>query len=284
MGNNWHLECSVNGNPLCSHNTGSDHTKVWAFHLDDGTDVPGWPVSAKGTIWVSPALGDIDDDEQLEVVAGSYDRKVYAWNGDGSVLWSVTPRFPHPHLATGRATGHPIIGDLDGDGDQDIAIGTDVGLAILDGRDGSSLEEGLSWQELISFAISYEAAPAIGIINGSRHIVTVGFDTPNDITRVSAHILPPTRSDDAWPMFRRLPQRQGSVFNMNQPIVSVLDIQTRDTLIAAQETLLNVYRCRFNIDTQVVPGGCTNGQPSEGPNRTFTIQASTLSVRTCSTR
>lgn len=264
MGNNWHLECSVNRNPLCSHDTGSDHTKVWAFHLDDGTDVPGWPVSTGDTIWVSPALGDIDNDKQLEVVAGSFDRKVYAWNGDGSVLWSVTPQFPHPHLSTGRATGHPVVSDIDGDGDQDIAIGTDVGLAILDGRDGSSLEEGLSWQEFVSFAVSYEAAPAIGIINGSRHIVTVGFDTPNSMTRVSAHELPPTRSDDAWPMFRRLPQRQGSVSNVNQPAVSILDIQTRDILIAAQETLLNVYRCRFNIDTQIVTGGCTNGQPTEG--------------------
>ena len=41
------------------------------------------------------------------------------------------------------------------------------------------------------------------------------------------------------------------------------DIEQRDSLIAAQESLLNVYRCRFDIDTQVVPGGCTNGLPSQ---------------------
>ncbi len=40
------------------------------------------------------------------------------------------------------------------------------------------------------------------------------------------------------------------------------DVEVRDQLIANQEALLNVYRCRFNIDTQVVPGGCTNGVPS----------------------
>ncbi len=34
------------------------------------------------------------------------------------------------------------------------------------------------------------------------------------------------------------------------------DIDARDTLIAAQEALLNVYRCQHNIDTQLVPGGC----------------------------
>ena len=33
-------------------------------------------------------------------------------------------------------------------------------------------------------------------------------------------------------------------------------IAERDTLIAAQESLLNEYRCLFDIDTQLVPGGC----------------------------
>ena len=152
MGNNWHIECNTRGNRMCSRNDGSDHTKVWAFHLDDGSDVPGWPVTTSGTVLASPALGDIDGDGKPEVVVGSFDRMVYAWNGDGSILWSTIPQFPHSALSTGRATGHPIIADIDGDGDQDVALGTDVGLAVLDGRNGFSLEKGLSWQELISFA------------------------------------------------------------------------------------------------------------------------------------
>ena len=41
------------------------------------------------------------------------------------------------------------------------------------------------------------------------------------------------------------------------------EIYVRDSLIASQEALLNVYRCRFDIDTQVVPGGCVGGRPSE---------------------
>ena len=34
------------------------------------------------------------------------------------------------------------------------------------------------------------------------------------------------------------------------------DIDVRDQLIQSQEELLNVYRCRFDIDTHIVPGGC----------------------------
>lgn len=42
------------------------------------------------------------------------------------------------------------------------------------------------------------------------------------------------------------------------------DIQLRDNLIAAQETLLNIYRCQFGLDIETVPGGCTNGYPTQG--------------------
>ena len=42
------------------------------------------------------------------------------------------------------------------------------------------------------------------------------------------------------------------------------EITVRYELIANQESLLNVYRCQFDIDTQQVPGGCTGGQPSRG--------------------
>lgn len=44
------------------------------------------------------------------------------------------------------------------------------------------------------------------------------------------------------------------------------DIAERDRLILSQESLLNTYRCRFSIDTSVVPGGCTDGRPSSLPD------------------
>jgi len=50
---------------------------------------------------------------------------------------------------------------------------------------------------------------------------------------------------------------------------TVADVAARDQLIANQEALLNTYRCRFDIDTQIVPGGCSDGapaQPAAGPS------------------
>ena len=43
---------------------------------------------------------------------------------------------------------------------------------------------------------------------------------------------------------------------------TVADVEARDRLIAEQEALLNVYRCMFGADVEVVPGGCANGTPA----------------------
>lgn len=211
MGHNWHIECTQRSNPQCGKGDGSDHVKVWAFHLDDGSDVKGWPASTEGSVWGSPAVGDIDGDGKVEVVVGSYDGFVYAWNGDGTRLWRVKPDFAHPGMLTTRVLAHPIIADFDGDGDQDVAAGTDVGLALLDGRTGANLESGLSWWHRISVGWSHITAPAVGRLNGERHVVITAFDIPQKKTRVAAYRLPEVELTDAWPMFRYGATRQGTM-------------------------------------------------------------------------
>ena len=53
------------------------------------------------------------------------------------------------------------------------------------------------------------------------------------------------------------------------------DIEVRDTLIQSQEALLNVYRCRFNVDTQLVPGGCSQ-QPDDTASTEVTEDTSSI--------
>ena len=50
------------------------------------------------------------------------------------------------------------------------------------------------------------------------------------------------------------------------------DLAARDSLIAAREGLLNVYRCKFNVDKEIVPGGCSDGLPSGTSNRAIVEQ------------
>lgn len=48
---------------------------------------------------------------------------------------------------------------------------------------------------------------------------------------------------------------------------TIAELAKRDRLVTAQEALLNDYRCRFNIDTAVVPGGCGEGSPEPTPGQ-----------------
>jgi len=48
-----------------------------------------------------------------------------------------------------------------------------------------------------------------------------------------------------------------------QSAVTQQTIAIRDQLVFDQEALLNVYRCRFGVDTQVVPGGCAQPGPRD---------------------
>lgn len=211
MGDNWYIKCIKWRDPQCGPGDGTDHDRVWAFHLNDGSDVPGWPVRARNTVWSSPAVGDIDADGLSEVVVGSDDEHVYAYNGDGSLLWSVRPRFAHLN-GGGIVRGSPVIADLDGDNDQDVAIGTSRGLALLDGRDGSELEENLHWTARISFAWAHDSTPAVGTLNGRRSLVFATHEANRTKTRFAAYALPSSASVDAWPMFRHGPTRAGASF------------------------------------------------------------------------
>lgn len=203
----WFLTCA-NGYP-CGPAGGTDHVKVFAWHVDDGSPLPGFPVSTGGTVMASPALGDVDGDGLPEVVVGSYDGYVYAWNGDGSVKWKSLPSWAH--LPATRMIGQPVIADLNGDGSQDVAVGSGNGMAFLDGRTGASLDSSLPWSKRAGFAWSFETAPAIGVLDGRRSIVLSGFNTPNRNGFIAAFDLPATSAADDWPMFQRNARRDGSM-------------------------------------------------------------------------
>ncbi|MEM9202646.1 MAG: S-layer homology domain-containing protein [Actinomycetota bacterium] len=210
-GHNWRIECGI-GHPACGPGDGSDTNKVFAFHLHDGSPVPGFPVSHGGTVIGSPALGDIDNDGQLEVVVGSEDTFVYAWNGDGSLHWKVQvdDNDMHTVIGPGPFAAGAAIADLQGDGGQDVAIGGSTSLVLLDGATGASLEAGIQWPDRVDYARSFESTPAIGMLNGERHIVFSSFDTPGNNSRLAAYTLPASSADDDWPMFARDIARSGT--------------------------------------------------------------------------
>ena len=71
------------------------------------------------------AAGHLDDDEFVDVISRAGGGKIYLNNGDGSFTLSQT-------LFSGGTFGGPAIGDVDGDTDNDLALGGR--LWVNDGR------------------------------------------------------------------------------------------------------------------------------------------------------
>ncbi len=147
--------------------------KVYAW--DKGGDrKPGFPVSTDRTYstvkrgdgtyardkwnrtdWgfmSQPSLGDIDNDDKLEIIIGALDGHVYAWSGDGTYVpgWPVMlcePEYvesvePGTHcvnyipevkddtdIVGRKILGSVSLGDVDGDGNLEVVAATNEGYA-----------------------------------------------------------------------------------------------------------------------------------------------------------
>ena len=97
---------------------------VYVFQ-EDGSDFPGFPrypgMSVTTEPVTSPALGDLDNDGQLEIViAGNQD-------GDNSSLWAIdtngTVMSGWPQALPGSSEGSPVLADINGDGNVDVIHG-----------------------------------------------------------------------------------------------------------------------------------------------------------------
>ena len=77
-------------------------SNVYALKAD-GSMVPGWPKITNGGVRSSAAIGDLDNDQKLEVAVGSTDYKLYVWDTEGNISkqnfdW---PKFMHDEFNTG---------------------------------------------------------------------------------------------------------------------------------------------------------------------------------------
>lgn len=81
----------------------------------DGSQRPGWPVMIGPATFTYAALGDLNRDGNLEIVAAASNR-MYVFKADGTQLSSAWPKIDGPY----NGYGSVAIADIDGDGFPEI--------------------------------------------------------------------------------------------------------------------------------------------------------------------
>ncbi len=152
--------------------------QVWALHAN-GTPLPGWPIAVGANVRSTAALIDLDPTYAgLEIIVGVQDGTVQAWHVDGTVV----PGWP-AHAGNFVERCSPGVGDVDGDGDLEVFIGSwyDYGATSTGGvyafdHNGAPLP---GWPKLTATHTSVIASPALADLDGdgTLEIITGTYET-----------------------------------------------------------------------------------------------------------
>lgn len=129
-------------------------------------ELPGWPFTTTDMVRNSPALIDLDGDNQRDVVFGSFDGTVRAVRADGTLLWYKS--------LGGDIRQSPAVGNVDSDGELEIVIGKGNALApppyylYAYDRDGAALP---GWPQEVTGAL--QGTAALGNLDGDAQMEIV---------------------------------------------------------------------------------------------------------------
>jgi hypothetical protein len=120
-----------------------DTKQVFAFSYT-GTVIAGWPQTVQNAIRAGIVAGDIDGDGEREIIALDEKGVLYAWHPDGSEVRNgdndpLTNGVFRKFGGCSYQYGCPGIGDLDGDGINEMVVGTQGDSLFVLRANGSTL-------------------------------------------------------------------------------------------------------------------------------------------------
>ncbi len=159
---------------------GTNASRLFVFN-SDGTVRAGWAGGKllRSEVASSPAAGQLDLDGQLEIVVGSgsgsqLTGEVVAFEDNGAVKWRFDPLDHYPLDGQPDAVfSTPALGDLDGDGLDDVAFGAfDFRVWAVKGTNGTVIP---GWPFFVRDSIW--SSPALADLDGNGTLeVIIGSD------------------------------------------------------------------------------------------------------------
>jgi hypothetical protein len=189
--------------------------EIIAVYADNGRNVPGWPVTADGPTFGSPAIGRING--QMAVVSTSCatcsngPAVVSAWSGSGHRIWSRV--FDAHH----KVTSSPILVDLTGgrDDGNDVVVGAARGLYVLAGDNGKILSLSGAKQPALESGCDTSSSAAVAYVPDTRgngwmlYFACGGPTAPGTLVAYPFPIAPAASNPPAWPEWRANADRTG---------------------------------------------------------------------------
>lgn len=98
-----------------------------------GEFLPGWPITLQGSTLTNPAIGQLNNDEGLEVVVTTVRGYLYAFNRNGMPLPGWPKLFPESETELWHTGNNPMLMDLDNDGKDEVVVGINR-LRLVEGN------------------------------------------------------------------------------------------------------------------------------------------------------